>query len=179
MVLKRFKHAYTNYEKERVRYPIKRGGYPIKRGRYPIKRGRYPINPFNSATFLCLFLTNSFSLRAAAASCRFIYDVWNSPYTRPSFTYPLKAILITIRPFWRDCDHRHLFHSKNIWPSSSVRKRRMHICFEWNKCLWLWHWNGKNNKLGLISIPRVPSGAINRLKNFECYISDLCGVFQY
>ena len=105
MVLKRFKHAYTNYEKERVRYPIKRGGYPIKRvrypikrggypikrGRYPIKRGRYPINPFNSATFICLFLTNSFSLRAAAASCRFIYDVWNSPYTRPLFTLPPKG----------------------------------------------------------------------------------------
>jgi hypothetical protein len=98
MVLKRFKHAYTNYEKERVRnpikrgrYPIKRGGYPIKRGRYPIKRGGYPINPFNSATFVCLFLTKSFSLRAAAASCRFIYDVWNSPYTRPSFTLPPKG----------------------------------------------------------------------------------------
>lgn len=131
MVLKRFKHAYTNYEKERRRYPIKRGGYPNK-------RGRYPINPFNSATFLCLLLTISFSLRAAAASCRFLYEVWNSPYMRPSLTLPPKCY------FNND--------------SSLLEGLR--------------HWNGKHNKLGLISIPMVPAGAVNSLKNFgtECSI---------
>ena len=38
---------------------------------------------------------------------------------------------------------------------------------------------GKTIKWVLFSIPMVPAGAVNSLKNFECYISDLYGVFQY
>ena len=53
---------------------------------------------------------------------------------------------------WEEWGHRHLFHSKNICPLlflttkeeegayifwMKLRKRRGHIFFEWNKCLWV------------------------------------------
>ena len=84
----------------------------------PIIRRRGIGIPLTDLTLphFCLFLTNAFSLRATPASCRFLYDVWNSPYTRASFTLPPKVYLNN---------------------DSSLLEG-------------LWHWNGKNNKVGLI-----------------------------
>ena len=47
---------------------------------------------------------------------------------------------------------RHLFHSKNICPLlflNLVRKRRGHIFFEWNKCLWYRRWKKQTSNFNL------------------------------